>query len=370
MYDFLYRNLFTFFDAEYSHRMALQCLRVVGTVPPVRAGLARLTSCNLAGMSINALGLAFDHPLGLAAGFDKDALCLAGLRALGFSFVEVGTVTPRPQHGNDGKRMIRLLGENALVNRMGFPSLGASVVEQRLRAQPRCKGPIGISLGNNRETPLDQVVTDYQATLDRLYPYGDYFVINISSPNTANLRKLQTADYLGDVMSNIRQHMNTLAGGQPIKPLLIKIAADLTWEQIDNLIALCLAHQLDGVIATNTLAVSRDQPADQPHSPQKTFQGGLSGEPLRERSTEIIRYIYQRTQGKLSIIGVGGVFTGDDLWNKLEAGASLVQSYTGFIYRGPMFVKKVLLEVRQRMEREGVHNLHEIIGAGHQMGTH
>src|SRR5258708_29803593 len=365
MYNFLYKNLLTHFDAEYSHRMALQCLRVIGRVPPLSSGLASLTSCNLTGMSINAVGLAFDHPLGLAAGFDKDALCLAGLSALGFSFVEVGTVTPRPQHGNDGKRMIRLMGENALINRMGFPSIGAAAVEQRLRVQPRCNVPIGISLGNNRDTPLDQVATDYQATLDRLYPYGDYFVINISSPNTANLRKLQTAEYMGDVMSNIRQHMNTLAGGQPIQPLLIKIAADLTWEQIDNLIGLCLTHQIDGIIATNTLAVSHDQPYDQLHSPQKTFQGGLSGAPLRERSTEIIRYIHQRTQGKLCIIGVGGVFTGDDVWDKMAAGASVVQSYTGFIYRGPLFVKNVLLELRQRMEREGVKTLSEIIGAYH-----
>jgi dihydroorotate dehydrogenase len=202
-------------------------------------------------------------------------------------------------------------------------------------------------------------MNDYQAILDQLYPYGDYFVINISSPNTANLRTLQTAEYLGDLLSSTRQYLTILAQGQPVKPLLIKIAADLTWEQIDNAVDLCIAHQVDGIIATNTLPGNREQL----RSPQKNVEGGLSGQPLRERSTEIIRYIHQRTQGKLYIVGVGGIFTGDDVWDKMTAGASVVQSYTGFIYRGPLFVKKILLEIHERMRQAGIKDLREIIGA-------
>jgi dihydroorotate dehydrogenase len=358
MYNFLYRNLLARTDAERSHHIALQFLRVIGSVPATRRSLIRLTGCNTTGMSINALGLTFRHPLGLAAGFDKDASCLPGLNALGFSFVEVGSVTPRPQPGNQGKRIVRLLDDHALINRMGFPSIGAPAVSERLRRLQHYEAPIGISLGINKSTPLTEAVNDYQATLDHLYPYGDFFVINISSPNTANLRNLQTAEFLGSLLSTVRQYLNDLAQGQPAKPLLIKIAADLTCEQIDSLIALCLTHQIDGIIAINTLTGSRDTL----RSAQKTLDGGVSGQPLRERSTKVIRYIHQRTQGKLFIIGVGGIFTGDDVWEKLAAGASIVQSYTGFIYRGPLFVKKALLELRQRMDREGVRNLCEIIG--------
>jgi dihydroorotate dehydrogenase len=359
MYSLLYHRLLSRTDAERSHQMALRFFNVIGKAPWARTSLARLTSVNSAGMSVNALGLTFDHPLGLAAGFDKDGCCLPALSALGFSFVEVGSVTPRPQHGNEGKRMVRLLEDNALINRLGFPSIGAPAVGQRLRYLHNYTAPIGISLGKNKDTPIAEVANDYQVTLDHLYPYGDFFVINISSPNTPNLRKLQTAEFLGMLLSVVRQHLNLLAHGQRTKPLLIKISADLTWDQIDNIIAMCLAHQIDGIVATNTIPGDREQL----RSPQKTLEGGLSGQPLRERSTEIIRYIRQRTQGKLCIVGVGGVFTGDDVWDKMAAGASVVQSYTGFIYRGPLFVKKVLLEIRQRMDREGIQNLCEVIGA-------
>jgi len=358
LYDFLYRKLLARTDAERSHHIALQCLRVIGNLPSARAVLAGLTAVNTAGMSVKALGLTFKHPLGLAAGFDKDACCLPGLSALGFSFVEVGSVTPRPQPGNDGTRLFRLLDDNALINRMGFPSIGAPAVGQRLGRVRNYNAPIGISLGKNKDTPLTAVANDYQEILNHLYPYGDFFVLNISSPNTADVRSLQTADTLGELLALVQQHLNSLASGQPIKPLLIKIAADLAWEQIDNVIARCLTHQVSGIIASNTLPGNREQL----RSPQKTQEGGLSGQPLREKSTEIIRYIRRRSQGKLCIVGVGGVFTGDDVWDKLAAGASLVQAYTGFIYRGPLYVKKVLLEIRQRMSREGVEALNDIIG--------
>lgn len=358
MYNFIYNQLLSRMDAERTHHMSLRFLRTIGNITPTRAALSGLTSINTDDMSINSLGITFKHPLGLAAGFDKDGRCLPGLNALGFSFVEVGSVTPRPQPGNEGIRITRLIEDKALINRMGFPSIGAPAVEQHLRGLHNYTTPIGISLGNNKTTPLNEVTDDYKTTLNHLYQYGDYFVINISSPNTPNLRTLQTSDFLGNLLSTTRQYLNDLGQGKISKPLLVKIAGDLTWEQIDNVIALCLSHQIDGIIATNTLPGHREQL----RSPNKVFEGGLSGQPLRQRSTDIIRYIYQQMQGKLCIIGVGGIFTGDDVWDKIAAGASLVQSYTGFIYRGPFFVKNVIHELRQRMKREGVHNLSEIIG--------
>jgi dihydroorotate dehydrogenase len=358
MYDFIYRNLLTRTDAERSHHLALRLLTIGGNLPPVRATLGALAHVDTTGMSIKVLNQTFEHPLGLAAGFDKDACCLRGLNALGFSFVEVGSVTPRPQPGNEGKRIFRLTDDHALINRLGFPSLGVDAVVQQLSRLRNYQAPIGISLGKNKETPLADAHNDYRAVLDKLYPYGDFFVVNISSPNTADLRKLQTAEFLGTLLSSVKAHMATLVQGQPPKPLLIKIAPDLTWQQLDNLIDICLRNNIDGIIATNTDPGNRIML----NSPQRTEAGGLSGAPLRKRSTEIVRYIHQRTQGKLTIIGVGGVFTGDDVWEKLAAGASLVQAYTGFIYQGPLFVKKALSEIRQRMDREGIRDLREIIG--------
>ncbi len=358
MYNFVYRRLLVRTDSERIHHVAMQFLALTGAVAPARAVLASLTSANTSGMSIQALGRTFDHPLGVAAGFDKDAMCLPGLKALGFSYAEIGSVTPRPQPGNDKPRIFRLTDDDALINRLGFPSIGAPAVARNLSRLHNYAAPIGVSLGKNKETPLTNATDDYLIVLDSLYKHGDFFVVNISSPNTADLRKLQTADYLGNLLATVRQHMSQLAQGVPPKPLLLKIAPDLTWVQIDNLIDLCLTHHIDGVIATNTDPGNRIEL----HSPQRTEAGGLSGEPLRQRSTEIIRYIHQKTQGKLCIIGVGGVFTGDDVWEKMAAGATLVQAYTGFIYRGPLFVKKTLIELRQRMEREGVRDLREIIG--------
>jgi dihydroorotate dehydrogenase len=357
MYRLLYRNFFMHFDAEFIHDVVAGGLGLAGSIPPTRALIGALCAPPTEGMALRALGLNFEHPLGMAGGFDKEGTCLHGIGALGFSHVEVGTVTPRPQPGNPRPRIVRLAEDEAFVNRMGFPSRGMAAVRRNLSRLRGHRRPIAISLGKNKETTLPDAHKDYSDVLSVLYPYGDFFVINVSSPNTLELRKLQAREYLAGLLAALRE---TLAGldRQP-KPLLIKIAPDLSFDEIDSVLEVALAHGVSGIVATNS-TLNRDNL----RSRNRDETGGLSGRPLREHSTEIIRHIYCRTEGKLCIIGVGGVFTGDDVWEKMQAGATLVQAYTGFIYEGPAFVRKCLRRVRQRMGQESVHCLCDIIGTG------
>jgi dihydroorotate dehydrogenase len=355
MYSFLYRNLLARLDAEAVHHRALAGLELVGRIPPARTVLRSTLTSDTTGMDVEVLGLRFAHPLGLAAGFDKEGRCLPAIHALGFSFAELGTVTPQPQPGNPLPRLFRLTQDYALVNRLGFPSEGAEAVAARLKGQGALPFPAGISVGKNKDTPLTEAAQDYNAVLNTLYPYGDFFVVNVSSPNTPDLRRLQTRDYLSDLLQSVMQTMRRLGGTRP-KPLLVKIAPDLTWEEIDTLLELALMHNVAGIIATNT-TIQREGL----NSAAASETGGLSGKPLRQRSTEVIRHVHQQSNGKLTIIGVGGIFTGDDAWEKLRAGATLIQAYTGFIYEGPAFVQKVLRGLRKRMRAEGVTRLAEIV---------
>ncbi len=361
LYRFVYRNVFRFIDAELIHDVAVRCLQAAGAVPPIRSGLHKALAPHIQGMSIRALGLDFEHPLGLAAGFDKDACCLPGLSALGFSSVEIGTVTPHPQTGNPRKRIFRLLDDDAFINRMGFPSAGMRAVEDRLAAlRKHSSQPIGISLGKNKDTPLPDAYLDYSAVLRTLYPYGDFFVVNVSSPNTPELRRLQTREHLEEILVHLREtvHELTHPGVRP-KPLLIKIAPDLTWEEIDTVLDLIDSYGIEGIIATNT-TIGREGL----RSRQRDEAGGVSGRPLRERSTDIIRHIYKHTEGQLCIVGVGGIFTGDDIWEKMTAGATLVQAYTGFIYQGPTFVRNCMARLRQRLDESGARCLQDMVGSG------
>ncbi|MBO9309439.1 MAG: quinone-dependent dihydroorotate dehydrogenase [Chloroflexi bacterium] len=354
MYRFLYRHLLSRLDAEQMHGAALRALAVTGAVPLGRALLRSLFAprCDPS-LRVQAFGLRFAHPLGLAGGFDKDGVALHGLAALGFSFIEVGTVTPLPQMGNAKPRLFRLPEDRALINRLGFPSSGMARVARNLRRRPA--QPLAISLGKNKATPLHAALQDYRAALERLYPYGDLFVINISSPNTPELRNLQRAVYLADLLAGLRQ---ALEAQDVAKPLLLKIAPDLSLDEITTICVLALQHDISGVIATNT-TVSRPSGL---RSTAARQIGGLSGAPLRSISTEIVRHIRQVTAGKLPVIGVGGVFSGADIWEKLRAGAVLVQAYSGFVYEGPSLVRRAIAELRQIMAAEGVRNLSEIVG--------
>lgn len=300
-------------------------------------------------LSAHLFGLHFKNPVGLAAGFDKNALYLTELEALGFGFVEIGTVTPQPQAGNDKPRLFRLPKDKALINRMGFNNDGVKVVAKRLKEwrEKQSKADsrliIGGNIGKNKVTPNEDAWKDYEICFRALFDCVDYFVVNVSSPNTPGLRELQEKDSLRKILSHlqtINQHETGSEEDKKPKPLLLKIAPDLTWQQIDDVIDLALEIKLDGLVATNT-TISREQLQTTNDEVQAIGAGGLSGAPVRKRSTEIVRYIHQKTNGRIPVIASGGIFSAEDAKEKLAAGASLVQVWTGFIYEGPAIVKNI-----------------------------
>ena len=309
-------------------RIFLQTLRgILPTIPPIQCG-----------------SLTFSNPLGIAAGFDKDGKVCRGLAELGFGHVEIGTLTPRPQLGNPRPRIFRLTEDQAIINRMGFPNGGVDEAVSRLRPslQPR-SFILGISLGKQKETPLESAVDDYLAVMRKVYPFADYLAINISSPNTAGLRALQGSDYLTGLLRTLQTESHTLAQRlhQSPKPLWLKIAPDLSWDEIDEIVSVSVAEKIGGIIATNTTIARPDL-----RSSLRTETGGLSGKPLFEQSNRVIRHI--RKQCDLPIIGVGGVFSADDLRAKLDAGAQLAQLYTGLAYQGPSIAGEILRALYQK----------------------
>lgn len=365
LYNALYEAVLSKRDAEQTHKQAVRALRLLDTSRLVRSiiGNAFVPPTQQSLRCTDILGLSFEHPLGLAAGFDKDAECLYGVRHMGFSFIEVGTVAPLAQPGNPQPRMWRLLEDDALINRLGFPGQGMEHVAEHLNHARYAHFPIpvGVSLGKNKDTPLEEAHTDYLKVLQRLYDHGDFFVINVSSPNTEKLRELQNRAYLTELVYSVQNEIKALSHGQLVKPLLIKISPDIPYgggeDRLDDILDVALANKVAGIIATNT-TIRRDALK----SEHKTQSGGLSGAPLKQRSTDVVRTIYQRTQGKLTIIGVGGVASGDDIWDKIAAGASLVQAYTGWVYGGPLFVKRAINQLSERMEREGVSHISDLVG--------
>jgi len=276
-------------------------------------------------------GLKFKNPVGLAAGFDKDAKLFNELSDLGFGFIEIGTLTPKAQAGNDKKRLFRLKEDSAIINRMGFNNGGVDEAIQRLKKNKNVL--IGGNIGKNKVTPNEEAVNDYKICFEKLFPYVDYFVVNVSSPNTPNLRELQDKKPLTELLSTL-QNLNLEKRKQ--KPILLKIAPDLTNEQLLDIIDIIKETQIAGVIATNT-TLSRENLV----SENKTETGGLSGKPLTKRSTEVIRFLSEKSGKAFPIIGVGGIHTAQDAIEKLEAGASLVQLYTGFIYEGPELINEI-----------------------------
>ena len=307
-------------------------------------------------------GLNFLNPLGLAAGFDKDAAVSNVWSSLGFGFAEMGTVTYYPQLGNPRPRLFRLAIDNAALNRMGFNNSGAEVMAKRLTAQrQKCTSiiPIGINLGKSKVTALLESTTDYVRSFRLLKDLGDYFVVNISSPNTPGLRSLQNTNMLRPILAGLQEENSAC------KPILIKIAPDLEWEEISNIIDLVQTYQLAGIIATNT-TIKREGLTRTIISATGNFPdqeaGGISGAPLRDRSTEIIRFIWQQTKGKIPIIGVGGVFNTDHAWEKITAGASLIQIYTGWVYEGPFIVSRILQGLVSKLDQHGLHSISDAIG--------
>jgi len=318
--------------AETAHEAALWLVRAGGWVPGLPAGLRRLLGPRDPALRVRALGLDFPGPLGLAAGFDKDARGAAVLGAIGFGFVEVGTVTALPQPGNPRPRLFRLADDRAIVNRMGFNNAGAAAAAARLRGR-RPGVIVGVNIGKSRVVPEDEAIADYVASARAVAPYADYVVVNVSSPNTPGLRDLQAADRLRPLLTAV----HAAIGGTP---LLVKIAPDLADEDIDAIADLAVELGLDGIIATNT-TVSRDGLVSPAAEVEAAGAGGLSGPPLRERSLAVLKRLHARAGDKLVLIAAGGIDTPDDALDRLRAGATLIQAYTGFVYGGPLWPRRV-----------------------------
>jgi dihydroorotate dehydrogenase len=322
-------------DPETAHDLTIAALSKAGP-------LAGLSCGKSAGRKVEVMGVEFPNPVGLAAGLDKNGEAIDGLAALGFGFLEIGTVTPRPQPGNPKPRLFRLPEAEAIINRMGFNNHGmAALVENVKRAN--YKGILGINIGKNADTPIERAAEDYLAGLSAVYPHASYVAVNISSPNTRNLRDLQGADALDTLLSLLKRRQDELAQAHGrYVPIALKIAPDLENDQITAIAELLRRHRMDGVIATNT-TLARDKVSHLKHGQES---GGLSGAPLRERSTAVIRELARLLQDEVPIIGVGGILSGVDAQEKISAGAKLVQVYTGLIYRGPGLVRECIQELR------------------------
>lgn len=337
MYKLLIRPLLFLFDPEKVHHFTFSLIRFLNKIGfgPIFKSLYEVNNPKL---EREVFGLKFKNPVGLAAGFDKDAKLYQELSNLGFGFIEIGTLTPKPQDGNPKKRLFRLKEDAAIINRMGFNNGG--VEEAVLRLKNNNGVLIGGNIGKNKVTPNENAVEDYKICFEALFPYVDYFVVNVSSPNTPNLRELQDKEPLTNLLQTLQDLNNekpiTSSGVEKPKPILLKIAPDLTDEQLLDIIDIVKETKIAGVIATNT-TISREAL----QSENKIEIGGLSGKPLTKRSTEVIRFLSEKSNNAFPIIGVGGIHSAQDALEKLEAGASLVQLYTGFIYEGPQLIKEI-----------------------------
>lgn len=344
MYSLL-RKLYFLFPPEQAHYMAMSHLSLLTGTQAGKKLVSAATATNHKSLETRFLNMVFKNPVGLGAGFDKNALYLNELEALGFGFVEVGTVTPLPQDGNPQPRLFRLPADKALINRMGFNNNGADVIAKRLqqwkekKAAVKEKYPliIGGNIGKNKVTPNEEAWKDYATCFNKLHHYVDYFVVNVSSPNTPGLRELQEKESLRKIIWNLAMINN---GKATAKPILLKIAPDLTQPQIDDVIDLAIEVKLDGLVISNT-TIDRNGLNTPVAEQEKIGAGGLSGKPVRAKSTGIIEYVHKQTQGNIPIIGSGGIFTAVDAKEKMAAGASLVQVWTGFIYQGPGIVKQI-----------------------------
>jgi len=339
-YESVIRPLAFCFDPEFVHSMAMRLIKVGLFDQPTIAD--DLTKVEVAGIS-------FDNPLGLAAGFDKDADAIEAWRGLGFGFVEVGTVTPVPQPGNPKPRLFRLPEDGALINRMGFNNAGAESMAHRMESS-RPGIPVGVNLGKNKATALADAPKDYAKAFGRLRSHGDYFVINVSSPNTPGLRELQDKSALVDIAS-------AMLAVDATKPIFIKVAPDLEMSALDDVIDVVGTLKLAGIVATNT-TLSREGLQSEVRQ-----DGGLSGKPVRTMSNAFISHLYQSCEPSVAIIGVGGIFDGNDLFEKIGLGANLCQTYTGFVYGGPAMAAQTLLGFLDRMSKEGIDSINQLRGS-------
>jgi dihydroorotate dehydrogenase len=347
-------------DAERAHEFTLKVLACASRDEFICNSIGKLFSGPE--LPVELFGLKFPNPVGLAAGMDKFAAAVPVWEKLGFGFCELGGVTWHAQPGNPSPRMFRAVADEAIINRMGFNNPGADVFAQKLSDWKKSgrwpEHPVGINLGKSKITPLEKAAEDYANSFRALRDLADFFVVNVSSPNTPNLRQLQDKSELDEILAALQEV-------QSPKPILVKVAPDLSFEALDEILELVSSRSIAGIVATNT-TISRPQTNDSRLQKIYAETGGLSGRPLRTRSTEIIRHIFKQTNGKLPVIGVGGIFSVDDAWEKITAGASLVQIYTGLVFEGPGLTKTIATGLREKMEMAGMKHLQEAVGSAFQ----
>ena len=378
LYNSLIRNILFRLPSETAHEFGIETLKIGLGSKLAQNWAEKKFACNEFG-ELKRFGLTFKNPFGIAAGFDKNAVVANQLCALGFGFIEVGTVTFHPQKGNPKPRLFRLPQDSALINRAGFNNLGTtSAVERLKKSRPNCV--LGVNIGKNKDVPNDKAIENYLQSFDLAHEVADYIAVNVSSPNTPNLRELQKADALEELLKELQKRNKVLSpalrrlnlnnteetppegGTQNLKPVLVKIAPDLTEAEIESIVDICLRLKLDGIIATNT-TISRNGLQTSANEIEKIGNGGLSGKPLRDQSNQVIKQIFQISKGKLPIIGVGGIFNSEDAFEKIAAGASLVQAYTGFIYQGFSFARDVNFGLAKILREKGFKNLDEAVGS-------
>lgn len=356
----LVRPLLWRLDAERAHDAAISVLQAVSGRRGMVAVLRRRYAVDAPQLAVRAFGIDFPSCIGLAAGLDKDGRAVPAWEALGFGFIEVGTVTPRPQPGNPRPRLWRLLRHRALINQMGFNNAGAAVLAENLAAAaPRTAVPVGVNIGKNRDTPMDAALDDYMQCLRVLYPFASYVVVNVSSPNTPGLRDLQRGRVLDELLSALLSERDRLASvrGEPARPLLVKVAPDMDGADLDEVIDVCLRRGVSGIVATNTTVARPGLEGSEAALP-----GGLSGAPLLKPSNRVIAAVYRRAGRRLPIIGVGGVTSAEDAYAKIKAGAHLVQALTGFVYQGPGFVRDLKIGLLDLLTRDGLSRIQDAVG--------
>ena len=347
-------------DPENTHEQTLALLSKMGALNGV---LDRLYSVDDRRLQLRVGSLTLANPVGLAGGFDKNGIAVRAIAGFGFGFIEIGAVTAFAQPGNPKPRLYRLPEDEALINRLGFNNEGATVIAARLRRLREDGGqlriPLGINIGRSKVVETRDAVADFLSAFEKVYPYGDFFTLNVSSPNTPQLRDLQEKNLLKGLLHAIQQRNRELAGqvAQRVKPVLVKIAPDMEFSQADDIIQVAISEQIDGIIATNATALLRETLVSNSKEP-----GGLSGKPLRALATSFVRHFYRAVGGKLPIIGVGGIFSAEDAYEKIKAGASAVQIYTGFVYEGPGAVKRINQGLLRLLERDGYRSISEAVG--------
>ncbi len=345
MYKSLIFPILSKFDPEDAHDFIFSSLKIIFRIPGTRWLTKKIYNVEDKNLERVVFGIKFKNPVGLAAGLDKGATAFEELACFGFGFIEIGTVTPKPQPGNDRPRLFRLKTDQALVNRMGFNGEGVQAVVERLKQRSNYQTVIGGNIGKNKITANEEAINDYEICFNEMFSYVDYFVVNVSSPNTPGLRALQDKEPLTKLLMRL-QELNWQRENP--KPILLKIAPDLTNEQLDDIIHIIKDTKIDGVIATNT-TIERQGLKTPTEIVEKIGMGGLSGVPLLARSTEVVKYLADKSNHAFPIIAVGGIHSADDALEKIKAGASLVQIYTGFIYEGPVLIKKINQKILSTM---------------------